>query len=299
MHRGAATWGHRRSRRPHARESGLGGSRPPTPASRAPASGTGDSKRVWFKPPCPLSVMVTRAALSLGRPRGTPPRLPSAGTPCSTSYILSSQPAPTRPRPGPSPPFPSRAGWPNEGFLAGPSLFSCPAGCSWPGGQRPHSRPQPAPHPHGAVHSPGVQNLPPSSGGLTVRPVQPHLPPGRCPVGALRHLCSPRQPRRPRPQGALRLPARCHSAASSACTAAGGVPFRVCLCGAWLPLRLVFEFLTFWLLCHGWWVDLGCWLMAGRRGRVGPGGGQLALCTPVLKPSPVAGDGGESISLEV
>lgn len=105
MHRGAATWGHRRSRRPHARESGLGGSRPPTPASRAPASGTGDSKRGWFKPPCPLSVMVTRAALSPGRPRGTPPRLPSAGTPCSTSYILSSQPSPTRPRPGPSLPF--------------------------------------------------------------------------------------------------------------------------------------------------------------------------------------------------
>lgn len=118
-------------------------------------------------------------------------------------------------------------------------------------------------------------------------------------AGALRHLRSPRPPRRPRPQGALRLPARCHSAASSARPAAGGVPFRVCLCGAWLPLRLVFEFLTFWLLCHGWWVDLGCWLMAGRRGRVGPGGGQLALCTPVLKPSPVAGDGGESISLEV
>lgn len=231
MHRGAATWGHRRSRRPHARESGLGGSRPPTPASRAPASGTGDSKRVWFKPPCPLSVMVTRAALSLGRPRGTPPRLPSAGTPCSTSYILSSQPSPTRPCPGPAPapPFPSRAGWPNEGFLAGPSLFSCPAGRSWTGGQRPHSRPQPAPHPHGAVHSPGVQNLPPSSGGLTVRPVQPHLLPGRCPVGALKHLRSPRPPRRLRPQGALRLPARRHSAASSARPAA----FRsVCVCAA-------------------------------------------------------------------
>lgn len=79
------------------------------PPAHACVSGPGlrdrDSKRVWFKPPCPLSVMVTRAALSLGRPRGTPPRLPSAGTPCSTSYILSSQPSPTRPRPGPSLPF--------------------------------------------------------------------------------------------------------------------------------------------------------------------------------------------------
>lgn len=112
----------------------------------------------------------------MGRPLGFP--LPALLAQHPTSSLPNRHP----PGPAPAPPFPSCAGWPNEGFLAGPSLFSCPAGRSWPGGQRPHSRPQPAPHPHGAVHSPGVQNLPPSSGGLTVRPVQPHLPPEAPPL---------------------------------------------------------------------------------------------------------------------
>lgn len=295
MHRGAATWGHRRSRRPHARESGLGGSRPPTPASRAPASGTGDSKRVWFKPPCPLSVMVTRAALSLGRPRGTPPRLPSAGTPCSTSYILSSQPSPTRPRPGPSLPFlrgVAQRGLPRRSFpllLPRWVLLARRAASSQPssaGTSPTRGSPQPrSPEPSAVV---GRTHRPPGAASPASGQV-----PCRCPEAP---PLSPPAPSAPPPGSS---PTAHQVSFRSLVCAAGGVPFRVCLCGAWLPLRLVFKFLTFWLLCHGWWVDLGCWLMAGRRGRVGPGGGQLALCTPVLKPSPVAGDGGESISLEV